>query len=195
MSNEMTLKEFLTLVQSGNPIELATECLHRNFVHAIPDEAKYAAFLEKVKVDYPSAERIAIMGSGNWKFSLNPEKNFSAYHSKSDIDIAIICRASFEQTWMELREYHRKHFYFLPYKTKETLKRNGENVYSGFISPKWIPGKSAVKFQYDLNKNKYSDGVIGFRTVNMMYFKNQDEVLDYYIRGFLLAQKGNNNGL
>ncbi|MDO8811361.1 MAG: hypothetical protein Q7J38_04955 [Gallionella sp.] len=185
----MTLEEFLAFVRSANPIGLATESLHRDFVHAIPDESKYKDFLDKVRVDYPSSEHIAIMGSGNWKFSLNPDKNFSEYHIKSDIDIAIICRASFEKTWDELREYHRKNYYLLPYRQKEMLKRNGENIYSGFISPKWIPEKSTAKFIYTLNKNKYSNDVIGFRNVNMMYFKNKDEALDYYTRGFFLAQK------
>lgn len=187
----MTLEEFLALVKSADPVALATECLHRDFVHAILDEAKYQAFLDKVRSDYPSADRIAIMGSGNWKFSLNPEKKFSEFHSQSDIDVAIICRASYEQTWEELRAYHRKNFYLLPFAKREALRRNGENVYSGFISPKWIPEKSDEKFRYNLNRNKYSDGVIGFRTVNMMYFKNQEEALDYYVRGFWLAQKGN----
>ena len=186
----MTLEQFLTLVRSADPMDLVTESLHRDFVHAIPDESKYRTFVDKVRLDYPSSERIAIMGSGNWKFSLNPRKNFSEYHAKSDIDVAVICRESFEQTWEELRTYHRKNFYLLPKDQKEVLKRNGENVYSGFVSPKWIPEKSNVKFAYTLNTNKYSNDVIGFRSVAMMYFKNQDEAVDYYIRGFLQAKKG-----
>jgi hypothetical protein len=185
----MTLEDFLELVKSTNPIDLATESLHRNFVHAIPDDAMYKAFLDGVRGDHPMSEHIAIMGSGNWKFSLNPDKNFSEYNIHSDIDVAIVCRASFEQTWEELRAYHRKNFYLLPFSSKCQLKRNGENVYSGFVSPKWIPGKSLAKFVYSLNRNKYSNEIVGFRSVNMMYFKNQDEALDYYVRGFLLAQK------
>ena len=186
----MTLEQFLTLVRSVDPIDLVVESLHRDFVHAIPNESTYRDFVDKIRLDYPSSERIAIMGSGNWKFSLNPRKNFSEYHAKSDIDVAIICRESFEKTWEELRTYHRKNFYLLPNDQKEVLKRNGENVYSGFVSPKWIPGKSNVKFEYTLNTNNYSNDTIGFRSVTMMYFKNQDEAVDYYIRGFLLAKKG-----
>lgn len=185
----MTLEEFLALVRSANPIDLAVESLHRDFVHAVPDEFMYKIFLEQVRVDYPLAERIAIMGSGNWKFSLNPDKKFSEFHNKSDIDIAIICRASFEQVWEELRGYHRQYFYLLPFADKTHLKRKGENVYSGFASPKWIPGRSSTRFTYSLNKNKYSNDIVGYRSVNMMYFKNQDEALDYYVRGFRLAQK------
>lgn len=194
----MSLEEFLACVRSVNALDLAFECLHRNFVYAIPDETTYRYFLDEVRVDYPLSDRIAIMGSGNWKFSLNPDKNFSEYHAKSDIDIAIICQASFEQTWEELRTYHRKNFYFLSCKEKVQIKRNGENVYSGFVSPKWIPGSGySSKFKYLINANKYSNKVVGYRGVNMMLFKNLDEALDYYVRGFRLAaqKKEMNRGL
>ena len=188
----MTLEDFLALVRLANPIDLAAESLHRNFVHAIPDELMYKSFLDEVKVDYPLSEHIAIMGSGNWKFSLNPKENFSEFHDKSDIDIVIICRASFEQVWDVLRKYHRQNFYLLPRDSRIQLKRSGENIYSGFVSPKWIPGKSIANFICALNSNKYSNEIIGYRSVNMMYFKNSDEALDYYVRGFRLAQqKGN----
>lgn len=185
----MTLEDFLVLIRSTNPIDLAAESLHRDFVYAIPDESLYKSFLDEVKVDYPLSEHIAIMGSGNWKYSLNPDKYFSEYHIKSDIDIAIICRVSFEQVWDELRTYHRRNFYQLREDRRTQLKRNGENVYSGFVSPKWIPGKSNVNFIYALNINKYSNIIIGYRKVNMMYFRNSDEALDYYVRGFRLAKQ------
>lgn len=187
----MTLNDFLSLVKAASPIDLSMESLHRDFVHAIPDETGYKAFLDKVRENYPSSEHIAIMGSGNWKFSLNPEKNFSEFSIKSDIDIAIICRESFEETWSELREHHRDSYYLLSFNQRNMLKRHGENVYSGFVSPKWLPEKSKMRFAYSLNSNNYSNEAVGFRKINMMYFKNQDETLDYYKRGFVLAKKGN----
>lgn len=185
----MTLEEFSTEIKSANAIELAIKYLHRESVHAIPDVVGYRAFIEEIREDYSSSDHISVVGSGNWKFSLNPYKNFTEYHSKSDVDIAIICRASFEEVWGELRAYHRKNFYLISRSKKEDLKRSGENVYSGFISPKWIPEKSLLKHKYVLNANKYSSELIGFRNVNMMYFKNQDEALDYYKRSFLWAQR------
>lgn len=185
----MNLESFLTLINSTSPIDLATESLNRNEVHAIPNAVRYKAFLEMIADDYKHAAQIAIMGSGNWKFSLNPKKNYSEYHRRSDIDVAIICESSFEKTWEELRSYHRNNYYLIPEYEKTQLRRNGENVYSGFVSPKWIPAtKSAEKFNYLLNSNKYSNNTIGFRTVNMMYFKNRDEAIDYYVRGFSIAQ-------
>lgn len=184
----MKLKEFTKFIQSTNPKDIVEESLHRDFVHAIPDTSKYKTYIANIKSDYPQSVHVAIMGSGNWKYSLNPYKNFSEYHIKSDIDIVIICPESYKKTWDELRVYHRKNFYFISDLQKQELLKFGENVYSGFICPKWIPGKSSVKLEYALNTNKYSNEEVAFRNVNMMYFKNMDEALDYYIRGFRLVK-------
>lgn len=185
----MTLQEFIGYINESDPWGIASECLYRNFVHAIPDELKYEEYISAIKGDYPNSTRVAIMGSGNWKFSLNPEKNFREYGGRSDIDIAIVCPLSFDATWRELRAYHRDNYYLLGRRGQDSLRRNGENVYSGFVSPKWIPGRSVSKFAYHLNSNKYSNALVGYRVVNMMYFKDDDEAIDYYVRGFRLVKK------
>lgn len=129
------------------------------------------------------------MGSGNWAYSLNPKKNFSLYSEQSDIDVVVICEKTFNRTWDALRTYHRTNYYLLSTPEKERLRRNGENVYSGFITPKWIPDKKAkLRFEYEVNTNKYSDENVQYREVNMMYFKNINEVIDYYVRGFSRAK-------
>lgn len=184
----MTLEEFTKFIRSTNPKDIVEESLHRNFVHAIPNESKYKTYLANIKADYPQSIHVAIMGSGNWKYSLNPSKNFSEYHIKSDIDVVIICPESYKKAWDELRAYHRKNFYLIPHKQKLMLLKYGENVYSGFISPKWIPEKSKAKREYAFNTNKYSNEEVAYRNVNMLYFKNMDEALDYYIRGFRLVR-------
>lgn len=192
----MTLDQFKKNIKSKTPEELARDALYRKFVYALPDEKNYQLFLKQIKIDYPDATQIAIMGSGNWEFSLNPNKNFRKYSIKSDIDIAIVCPRSFEQTWNELRSYHRKSFYNLSREKRTQIKRKGENVYSGFISPKWVPDRgSRSNFAYMINSNKYSNAEIGYRVVNMMYFKNIEEAVDYYVRGFLLAKKGLIHGI
>lgn len=186
----MILAEFLAFVKTNAPRAIVEECLRRSFVHAIPEEDDYKGFLDVVRNDYPDAEHVAIMGSGNWKFSLNPKKNMSEFHAGSDIDVAIVCPRSFDRTWEALRAYHRKNFYAVSKENRLQLRRNGENVYAGFISPKWIPGQSDERFAYKLNKNKYSTKLVGYRDVNMMFFKNVEEVIDYYVRGFQILTIG-----
>lgn len=187
--NFMTLQEFIGCINGSNPRDIANECLCRELVHAIPDELMYRSYVDAIRDDYPNSTRVAIMGSGNWKFSLNPKKNFREYCDTSDIDIAIVCPLSFDAAWRELRSYHRNNYYLLGRRDQDNLRRNGENVYSGFISPKWIPGKSKSKLAYLLNSNKYSNVLVGYREVNMMYFRDDDEAIDYYVRGFRLVKK------
>lgn len=188
---------FLNIVKQSEPIDLAKESLFREFTRAIPNPEKYKEYIGTVRRDYPKSSHISIMGSGNWGFSLNPKKNLSAFHAKSDIDIVIICRESFDKTWEELRSYHRRHYYRLDDAAKTNLKRLGENVYSGFITPAWIPDKrSSFRTEYAIKTNGYSTSEIGYRSVNMMYFKNEAEAIDYYVRGFRLAKmRGVKNGV
>lgn len=187
----MAIKDFLNKIKAASPSDLSFEYLHAKTIHAIPNVTEYGNFLALIKEDYPQSEHIAIMGSGNWRFSLNPHKLFREYAPESDIDIVIVCADSFKATWEELRNYHRANYSLVPRNQKLQLRRNGENVYSGFVSPKWIPGKSDLKFKHSINGNKYANETIGFRSVNMMYFKNTKEAVDYYVRGFILARDAN----
>lgn len=183
-------EEFKKIISSSEPETIVTECLYRDYIYAIPSAADYRSYLDIIAEDYPRAVHIAIMGSANWCFSLNPEKNFRPFCEDSDIDIVIVCRDSFEKTWDELRIYHRNNYYSLNSQAREKLKRNGENVYSGFITPKWISDKrSPIRFSYEINTNKYSNTYVRYRKVNMMFFKNITEAIDYYVRGFRLARK------
>lgn len=192
----MTKEDFLAFIRSAPPHDIVKECLERPFVHAIPVEADYADYIDLIKKDYPNATQIAIMGSGNWKFSLNPKNNLSEFHKGSDIDVSIVCKTSFNATWEELRQYHRRNYYLLSQAAQLELRRKGENIYSGFVTPKWLLGQTSTRLAYYMNTNRYSNTKVGYRTVNMMYFKDTDEVLDYYVRGFRQAsRKANKYGI
>jgi hypothetical protein len=130
------------------------------------------------------------VGSGNWTFSLNPYKSFRAFHEKSDIDVAVISASLFHSTWEELRRVHRQLWVQLDTDARKSLLRNGENVYGGFVCPQWIPGpKSNHRFEYVKMLNRLSNVSPGRREVKMMYFKNRDEAIDYYQRGFRYAKR------
>lgn len=137
-----------------------------------------------------SVQHVAVMGSGNWRYSLNPEKKFREFCSKSDVDVAIISNDRFNEYWEEMRTHHRKHFYALSSDEKSRLRRSGENVYSGFISPMWIPNRDRRKsYEYQRMLNALSDKAVQFLKVKMLFFKNEMEAVDYYARGFQIARK------
>ncbi|MEU4530027.1 hypothetical protein AB0F49_17515 [Micromonospora ureilytica] len=47
---------------------------------------------------------IIVVGSACTGFSLSPSKNFSSFHSRSDIDVAVISVMHFDQAWRWLRD-------------------------------------------------------------------------------------------
>jgi len=186
-----SLPEFKRALALGEPAQLAQEFVFSSTVHALPDEAAYRTFRAKVKARLPDAQHISIVGSGNWRYSLNPEKLLIEYHKRSDIDVAIVSKALYQKTWDEIRQIHRDRWYTLDYQSKKRLVRNGQNIYSGFACPTWIPqfGHPTV-YQFKSMLNKLSGPEIGHREVKMMYFKDESEMIDYYRRGFTEAKRG-----
>ena len=182
---------FKDALRKHSPDELARNFLCNEDVASMSSSDDYSNYLLQVKADYEFSEKISIMGSGNWRFSLNPTKNFKRFDGDSDIDLVIICKHTFHTIWDELRIYHRRNYYSIGAADRERLRRHGEDVYSGFISPMWIPDrKSKTRYEYEVNANKYSNSSVGFRKVNMRFFKSIEETIDYYVRSIRLAKRG-----
>lgn len=187
----MSKDEFFDRIRVESPAELAWEFLISGSVCLFAEDQQYAEFRARVCALIPGVERIAVVGSGNWRYSLNPEKGFREFCSNSDVDVAIVSTSQFHDFWEEMRMHHRKHFYALSRYEKDRLRRSGENVYSGFISPVWIPNRDRQRnHDYRRLLNSLSDKSVGFHKVKMMFFRNDAEAVDYYARGFWLAKKG-----
>jgi hypothetical protein len=186
----MSRDEFFRRIRLSPAEVLAREFLHSEAAHIFPDNTEYIAFREKVSRSIPNVESVAIVGSGNWRYSLNPEKGFREFGAHSDVDVAVISSSQFQSLWEEMRQNHRRYFYGLAYEDKERLRRNSENVYCGFISPDWIPKRlPSLKHQYKQALNALSDQSVRFLKVKMMFFKDLSEAIDYYARGFVRARR------
>jgi len=147
-------------------------------------------FYKPIKADWPATEHLLIGGSGATGFSLNPEKQFKVFSEKSDIDVINVSAEHFSEVWERIRLFHRKHWYQFSYTTRKSLKRNGENIYSGFVSPKWILNeRDDLRFKFVTRLQLYSNTIVKFRTVNMLFFKNIEEVRDYYRRGIEASKR------
>jgi hypothetical protein len=187
----MSKEEFLNRIRGGSPAVLAQEFLASDRVCLFTEDRQYTEFRTRVSGLIPAVEQVAIVGSGNWRYSLNPDKNFREFCAQSDVDVAIVSAARFHEFWEEMRMHHRKHFYALPQSERERVRRNGENVYSGFISPMWIPYRDRTKdYAYRRLVNSLSDRNVQFLKVKMLFFKSETEAIDYYARGFRAAKKG-----
>ena len=188
--DRMNREEFIASIRDHQPELLAETYLAANSVTAFPNADDYASFKARVQRRVTGAESVSIVGTGNWRFSLNPEKSLKEFDGRSDIDIAVVSPNDFNQTWEELRRIHRSRWYTFSPEIRDRLRRNGEDVYSGFINPTWIPGRvSKVRYRFKAMLNQLSDESVNFKPIKMLFFKNELEAIDYYKRGFLLIKR------
>lgn len=181
---------FIAQLSARSADDLAALYLAQPEVAAFPTARGYEDFKSLVATEVADLESVAVVGTGNWRYSLNPEKNFKPFDNRSDIDVAVVSSRRFNQTWEELRRVHRSSWYRLDAIVRQQLRRNGENVYAGFASPAWIPdSQSELRYSHKSMLNRLSNRSPGRREVKLLYFKNSGEALDYYKRGFALAQK------
>jgi hypothetical protein len=120
---------------------------------------------------------------------LNPKKDFSEFSESSDIDVINVSEYHYNETWERLRDYHRRKWYQINKSQKEKIIRYGQNVYCGFACPKWIPDLSdSLRFKFVSSLDTYSTKGVGYKQVNMLFFRNLSEVKDYYRRGIEIAK-------
>ena len=150
---------------------------------------EYEQFQAEIAKQFEGVVQVAVMGSGNWGFSLNPKKNFRAFGTHSDIDAIVISNIEFEKNWFFLRKYHRENWYQLTTHDRDALKRNGQNIYSGFICPLWIPENGhPFRIRY-IRKVHSLKSVLARRKFDIFFFKNENEAIDYYKRGVMIARQ------
>ncbi|WP_156929251.1 hypothetical protein [Marichromatium purpuratum] len=185
-----TKDEFISVVRGTPALELVEAWLDNPLPYAFADTPARDRFFSKIQADWPEISMIQCAGTANWKYSLNPNKDFRQFCQQSDIDVISISQELFESTWDRMRSIHRSRWYELPSGKRRSLRRNGENVYSGFACPKWIPSmKDTLRFKFVTSLDRYSISEVGFRDVNMYFFKSIDEAADYYRRGVENAKR------
>lgn len=183
------LENFKNAVRETEPSALVSRWLTDRNPYAFPIASDLEDFEETIRADYPDTEEIIIAGTSNWQYSLNPQKNFSEYHEKSDVDVVLISPNDFDETWEIIRELHRNKWYAWGKSLRDSVMRTGQNIYCGFVSPKHIPDRTNdYRFRFLQRCNSYSVSCIQYREVNLMFFKNIDDVIDYYIRGVRIAR-------
>ncbi|HWQ88602.1 MAG TPA: hypothetical protein VN374_01345 [Desulfitobacteriaceae bacterium] len=183
-------EEFILALKGVPAVELVSQWLKNPIPHVFRDTDGRDRFFSAIQADWPEITMIQCAGTANWKYSLNPNKGFRPFCASSDIDVISISEDLFESTWDRMRSIHRNRWYELPHGQRNELRRNGENVYSGFACPKWIPSKiDSLRFKFLNSLDRYSTSDVGFRDVNMYFFRNIHEAIDYYRRGVESAKR------
>lgn len=101
----MNIQTFLYDLENKDLSFTASKWLIEKFPFVFNDDSEgYLQWKEqlskKIGVD---SRAISFIGSACVGFSLNPHKNFKAFDSKSDFDIALISHHYFDLAWHELR--------------------------------------------------------------------------------------------
>lgn len=181
----MTQAELRAELTATSPENVVRMILERPTIAVFPTAPAYAQFRQRVAA-YFAADEIFVMGSGNLGYSLNPFKRGLLFRRDSDVDTVLISETLFAYYWNELRIYHRANYYRLDSETQRALLRSGQDVYSGFVSPKFIPERIyPLRRDFDLTMDRLSDDLVGYREVRAYIFRNRTEVYDYYKRGLL----------
>ena len=186
----MTLDEIKIYIKSHEIHDAVKYFLFRDVIPAISSKNRYDEYKYIVANDHPKASSILIGGSGNWGFSFNPKKLYRPFCDESDIDLVVVSEHYFHDLWEKMRRFHRENWYRIGKENQLSLRRNGENVYSGFITPKWVNDCTfKYRIEYQEKVNNYSNDIVGYKEVNLMYFKNEIELIDYYVRSFRIVRK------
>lgn len=180
-------KQLKQQLKRGVPDEICSNLLNQHSVVACADRDVYSDYKTHIQqVIGRNLDAVFIAGSGNWGFSLNPKKQYRTFCNASDIDLCIVSSTLFEEIWSEIRVFHRKNFYRISHAARTNLRRNGENVYSGFVTPEWIEDKAhQMRNDFELKLNAASSKHVNYKSVNAFVFKNYDEAVDYYKRGMI----------
>ena len=75
----MNQEEFFERIRSSPPDVLAREFLHAESAHIFADQATYKTFRDRIRVLISPIEFVAVVGSGNWRYSLKPKKGFREF--------------------------------------------------------------------------------------------------------------------
>ena len=107
------------------------------------DHRRYFDFKNKISARlnvHPN--NIEVVGSARLGFRLKLEKLGKPFGADSDIDVAIVSNALFEQVWLQLISLTDEKWYDLTPKERANVKECRENIYWGYIRPDRIPPKT-----------------------------------------------------
>jgi hypothetical protein len=186
----MDLDDFKKRLTGDSPDRVAHSFITAEEVAAFSTPAAYRTFLVAAAAEFPAAEGIHVVGSGNWGYSLDPNNLFRPFSGASDLDVAIISTSLFNEAWERLRQFHRARYYRLPQAVRDDLRRNGENVYCGFIAPNWIPDHGhEFRYSFLQRLNRVTQATRAVNRMTALYFKNLTECVDYYTRSVRIARR------
>lgn len=123
---------------------------------------------------------VVLTGSAAIGFSLSPDKNFSAFHEGSDIDVGVVSAFHFDMAWRHLRQ-QRTAWLTIGGKTKGAIEAHRKNyVFAGTIATDKMLGilPFGLTWQQALDQMALVEPTLG-RDVKLRIYRDYD-ALRYY---------------
>jgi hypothetical protein len=121
------------------------------------DEAKYHLLRARVAAEFGlHANEILMVGSAKLGFSIVKDKRYRAFGEESDIDIAIVSSALFDDFALATFDFWRQHQYWPRY------QKHLEYQFRGWIRPDYLPnGLTRGQAWWEFFRRLTSEGLFG----------------------------------
>lgn len=158
-------------------------------VASFDSATSYQRFRQSVMDQFPRATNVHVVGTANWKYSLNPNKDFKSFDEASDIDTVIVDPESFSECWDEIRKKDRLTKYTRAPEDERQYNSASNSIYCGFVAPVWVLDRTTpMRYEFRARLNKVSRSAASGREVKGLFFRTDVEVMDYYTRGVMAAK-------
>ena len=173
----MDFDGFSRLVREGD----ARHVLNSTMFFAIPSLFRshpelYDEFRFELARSLRVPERgIALVGSGQLGFSLNPHHLGRPVSDQSDLDVVIVSPPRFDSTWLELNELQSE--WFLEAIDKARIYRCREDLFWGFIRLEELPRRVSLVSEWFPVLDRLSiDPRFGRRKVSGRLYRTWEQV-------------------
>ena len=188
-------QEFLALLRERKHEEVVEECILGGLPFAFKDDPPtHGILLDEISRELAIArDTIMVVGSGRTGFSLDPEKYGNPFSVRSDLDIAIVNSALFDDAWMDMLRVGGAYRTLKP-GIREWLKTHRQNlVYWVIVRPDSLPGVVRISSKWfstfhGLSRNR----TFASRTITGRLYRTRDHLLVhqmYSCDAVLAAQK------
>lgn len=152
--------EFIAAVRQGEPRRHVNDFLFftRPFVFK-HDESLFNDFRYEITAALGVPGRaLALVGSAQLGFSLNPDHYGRKFREKSDVDVVIVSAPRFDEAWLELAELD-KETWLKDGPTAARMKRCREDLFWGFIRLEELPRVLSLARQWLPTLSRFSTDI------------------------------------
>jgi hypothetical protein len=194
----INVEEFKQRLSSGDLEELADALVLADGALHVTIE-QFDIIRSKLATAYGLSEdtvRVVVTGSAKLGFSMIEKRNgdgtvlprFRSFGPESDIDVAVLSPAIFEQVWFELSAYAANRPWF-----PLVHKKLGPYLVSGWLRPDHFPIASSLRAcrkWFPLFASLSADVRFGRRKISAGLFNSIEQLREYQLRSLRDAQSG-----